>query len=103
MQNHSPGVWSFMVDKERHKIWIQHTVDGKTYYVAHSDCILAGITPQSLANARLLAAAPTLLAACQDAAQTLEVWADGHPCRALERLRWAITLATEDRGGVRGV
>lgn len=46
------------------------------------------------ANARLIAAAPDLVAALIECADMLEIYADGHLCDALNEARAAIAKAT---------
>lgn len=68
---HTPGPWTFDPSKSwrPHRVGLKHFVGNDDADIAHiSESFSSGRTPEeTFANARLIAAAPELLAACQRA------------------------------------
>ncbi len=98
---HTPGPWAFSEgDRERAAMSLVHKKGDKEFLLAYVICESRNEEARAMDidNARLITAAPTLLAACQDA---LDCMPDGtvHDATqsqrdAIKTLRAAIALAT---------
>ena len=78
-----------------------------TWFIHHSGsevCMIPSHTMSQEANAHLIAAAPELLQACEEAVQDLEATSNGHGDERLTvaKLKVAIKKATTDFPGVWG-
>src|SRR5687768_10336855 len=76
---HTAGDWAFTVgDKERRNMSTVHKADDETFLIAYVIC--EAVNPhqraEDVANARLLAASPRLLAACRHLIDILPVLLD---------------------------
>ena len=97
---HTPGPWRHSAMR-----YGNITANNGEFQVAQvPESNNAGVSDQHAANARLIAAAPELLAACQDTLHGLNNWttkefARGYDAGMRDRLRLAIAAA---RGGSRG-
>ena len=85
---HTPGPWKLTIDHEINFVGVT-TADGKCLFEDMPE-------PQHIANARLIAAAPVLLAACKELTplgdmHTKDEWAD-----SFVRLELAISQAEPD-------
>lgn len=98
LTEHTPGPWRVLPEEaDKPYIRVRGTRLGCRYKVANVltlvyDGVHEREARETLANARLIAAAPTLLAACRRAEQWLEGWASAEPY--LSEFRAAIAEAT---------
>jgi hypothetical protein len=88
---HTPGPWEAVGTV----VQTVRTADGGGFLVADCPNIEVGTPmPDRLANARLIAAAPELLAVCKELLECLEYWIEYDvPVRVEDRLRAAVELA----------
>lgn len=90
MAQHTPGPWTLhTTGSDGHGWVVQHPVDGAYRGVAQ----VRGSSRQAQANARLIAAAPDLLAAAEE---VMDRWDrnSGHPVREPGGLEAGATLRT---------
>ena len=65
MDKHTPGPWNVVLEDQRD--YIGHYIDDGNKTIAETVCAEAGtVSEEEAANARLIAAAPELLAALED-------------------------------------
>ena len=96
MSGHTPGPW--VVDPEPCKHYWQ-IYDGKFKKIGTSPCGGSKNTPEQIAtyldNARLIAAAPDLLAVVKELEESAAYWSEYDvPIGIVDRLRAAIAKAT---------
>lgn len=99
MSNHTPGSWS--VVEHDHVICVQTEAQNKTKYGASRYAAIGGFDrsdqaqlAEARANARLIAAAPDLLEALIELADTgAEAWGEDRPC-----VRWAYVAIAKATG-----
>lgn len=100
----TPAPWEAEYEETQHAWMVVHRADGDTWFIAQvADGAFGG---DSRSNAHLLAAAPDMLAALQDAQLSLESYVKRYdqqwngsatPESALGRVRAAIAKATESK------
>jgi hypothetical protein len=91
MTQHTPGTWVVYDDSNDGKTnRIEIAARGKTVArIYHSD------PTEDLPNARLISAAPDLLAVCQELEESVEYWSEYDvPLGIVDRIRAAIAKAT---------
>lgn len=80
---HTPGPWTITRESDTHPLAIQ-TAEGTVAYVRH----MGRPDPEWQANARLIAAAPELLAALESMVDMFERHIDGRPGPDDAAARW---------------
>jgi hypothetical protein len=84
---HTPGPWEFRLEAYRTVIFHKAEVGEKALAVG------AGHYPSNIANARLIAAAPDLLEACEALTHWDECWPSAALGEALRKARAALAKA----------
>ena len=78
MSKHTPGPWSTSFEDYGDEIWFggegkgMHRIEFQTSRGLRTRCYLGGVTEEDFATARLIAAAPDLLAALKECLDKLE-------------------------------
>lgn len=102
---HTPGPWAFAEgDADRNAMSDVTKADDPEFRIAYVICDARNklAREQDIANARLIAAAPDLLAALVNIAEAFDA-NDSHGIREeIERSRIAITKACGERGDAKG-